>query len=94
MSDIYLRRGPSSFTLTEQEAYAAMELFLAQFQSRGGNDLHLFRGMIDTEPDGNATDPAQWHDWLNCLRAIKGLPADAASDTWARLGNPPTVHRL
>jgi hypothetical protein len=93
VTDFYVRPGPSLFALTEQEAYAPMELFLAQFQSRGGNDLTLFRVMIHAESGGDKTDPAQWRDWLNCVRAVKGQLPNTTTDTWARLDVPP-IHRL
>lgn len=94
MTDLYLRPGPSQFSLTEQEAYATMELFLAQFLSRGAVDMPYFRHMINVLSDGDASDPAQWHDWLNCVRLLKRQPADAVTNTWAKMPNPPTVRRL
>ena len=92
--DVYVRPGDAQFTLTEQEAYAAVELFITQFLSRGAVDMPLLSSWIHTEPNGETHDPAQWHDWLECVRLVKGAQLATESDTWTRVPRLPAVHRL
>jgi hypothetical protein len=78
--------GDVTYSLTEQEAFLAMTLFVAQFASRAGDDLATLMADISTWSDGKPTDPAAWDDWLNCVRAVKGEPSEG--DTWVRMGQP------
>jgi len=42
------------------------------------------------EQDGQSTDPAMWHDWLNCIRAVKGA-SPLKGDTFGAYGRG-TIH--
>jgi hypothetical protein len=87
-----LRPGTSTYTLTEQEAFLAMELFINQFASTMPpvDDAAFVTLMADiqVEADGITTDPAAWGDWLACVRAVKGEPSIEGTDTWRRMGPP------
>ena len=85
-----LRAGPSSYSLTEQQAYLALDLFLAQIVARGDIAASEVSSWVSTEPDGQPVDPAMWQDWLECVRAALGLPLTGAGDTFAALGEPKT----
>ena len=62
-------------TLTEQQAFQAMAEFLWQYARRAGDDLITLLGDIELEPDGRPTDPAAWHDWMECVAHVRaGLP--------------------
>lgn len=57
--------------LTTMEAFEAMRSFVAQFASREpeGN-REAFRFLLvwtEMEPDGQTSDPAQWHDWVGSV---------------------------
>jgi len=63
--------------LTEQEAFDAMRYFLTEFWKRGGSkadgdlfDVLRWTGTEDWS-DGSTNDPAQWHDWLAAVLAVK-----------------------
>lgn len=63
--------------LTEEEAFAAMRLFLHAFWQRGGSqtdsdvfDVLLCTGREDWT-DGGTNDPAQWPDWLEAVEAAR-----------------------
>lgn len=81
-----LRRGESAYSLSEQEAFLAMTLFIEQFASTAGDDLATLAADIFLESDGSPVDPAAWDDWLECVKAAKGQPAEA--DTWRAMGLP------
>jgi hypothetical protein len=81
-----LRGGEAAYALTEQEAFLAMSMFIAQFASTGGDDLLTLAADISFEADGETLDPAAWHDWIECIRAVKGDPPEG--DTWRALGVP------
>src|SRR3954462_15004922 len=61
--------------LTEQEAFAAMRSFLAEFWKRGGSqsdsDLVDILSWTETLDDSGTYDPAQWHDWLAAVEAVR-----------------------
>ena len=63
-----------------------MSLFVAQFASTAGDDLLTLAADITIEPDGQTLDPAAWHDWIECIRAVKGDPP--LGDTWRAMGAP------
>jgi hypothetical protein len=56
--------------MTEQEAFAAMKLFLEQYYERAGNDMETLIADITLESDGQPLDPAAWSDWMKCIRAV------------------------
>ena len=63
--------------LTEKEAFESMRYFLTAFWQRGGShpesdlvDLLSWTGQ-GVWKDGGTNDPAQWHDWLDAVRAVK-----------------------
>jgi len=89
MTQTFRRRGgPSSYSLTEQQAYLALELFLAQIVARGDLMAWEVSDWVSTGPDGQSSDPAMWYDWLQCVRAALGLPLAESGDTFAALGLP------
>jgi hypothetical protein len=90
--DFYLAAGPSTPILGAGEAYLALELFLAQFITRGDLSVSTLRRWVHMEPDGKSNDPAQWSDWLDCVHAVKGEEVDPASDTFGVLGQS-IIHR-
>lgn len=63
--------------LTEQEAFAAMREFLRAFWERGCSDpaseLADLLSWTDSDiwADSSTNDPAQWHDWLAAVKAVK-----------------------
>src|SRR3954452_10393466 len=61
--------------LTEQEAFAAMRFFLAEFWKRGGSqsdsDPVDILSWTETLDDSGTYDPAQWHDWLAAVEAVR-----------------------
>jgi hypothetical protein len=61
--------------LTEEEAFEAMRYFLTEFWKRGGSlpegDLFDVLTWTNREADGGTSDPAQWHDWLAAVKAVK-----------------------
>ena len=83
-----LRPGPSEFSLTEQQAYLALDLFLAQIVARGDLRAGEVSSWVNTTADGESVDPAMWHDFLQCVRAALGLPLSDSGDTFAALGAP------
>jgi hypothetical protein len=85
-----LRRGESAYSLSEQEAFLAMTLFIEQFASTAGDDLATLAADISVESDGSTLDPAAWTDWLECVKAAKGQPE--AAGTWRSMGLP-TIER-
>jgi hypothetical protein len=56
--------------MTEQEAFAAMKLFLEQYYERAGNDMETLIADITLESDGQPLDPAAWSDWVKCIQAV------------------------
>jgi hypothetical protein len=75
--------GGRSSDADEQEAFEAMRHFLTEFWKRGGSepgtelaDLLSWIGQ-DVWADGATNDPAQWHDWLAAVRAVRPGPAAA-----------------
>lgn len=82
-----LKPGLPAYSLTEQEAFLALDLFLSQYYARAGNDLATLMADISVETDGGTLDPAAWDDWLECVRAVKGEAA-GVGDTWKALGYP------
>jgi hypothetical protein len=77
-----------TYSLSEQEAYLALDLFLAQLAARGSVDTSLAASWVHTEEHGEGHDPAMWADWLDCVRAALGLPLAATGDTFRALGEP------
>ena len=67
------------YTLTEQEAFEAMRLFINRFFAEAGDDLPTLVADISTHSDegrqwwtdGGPLDPAAWSDWLKCVEAVK-----------------------
>jgi hypothetical protein len=60
------------YSLSEEEAFKAMTLFLDQFYGRAGDDLVTLMADVSLEKDGSTLDPAAWDDWMDCVRAVKG----------------------
>ena len=86
-----LKPGLSAYSLTEQEAFLALDLVLSQYYATAGDDLRTLMADISLEVDGGTLDPAAWDDWLECVRAVKGEAA-GPGDTWKALGYP-TIRR-
>lgn len=82
------RPGRSTYTLTEQQAYLALDLFLAQIVARGDLMAGEVSSWVNTDPDGESSDPAMWQDWLQCVRTALGLPLAESGDTFKALGTP------
>ena len=61
-------------TITVSEGYRAMLAFLEAYWERGlksSDDIaNLLSSMDLVEPD-RPLDMAQWHDWLDAVKAIK-----------------------
>ena len=84
------KSGDARYTLSEQEAFLALTLFVNQFYARAGDDLPTLMADISIEEDGGTLDPAAWADWLECVRAT-GEDPNAQPDTWKALGLPTVV---
>src|SRR5436190_5657239 len=78
--------GTAQFALTEQEAFLAMRLFIAQFHSTAGDRLAPLLADISIQPDGAPLDPAAWSDWIECIRAVRDHVPQG--DTWRVMGRP------
>lgn len=86
-------------TLTVEQAYIAMFLFLDAFFERGGrksDDVRMlvtwanpFTGDRSPNPEEIPTDdPAYWYDWLDSVgRTVAG---DFDPERWARVRRPPS----
>ncbi|HEY8816718.1 MAG TPA: hypothetical protein VIP57_16660 [Candidatus Dormibacteraeota bacterium] len=61
---------PSTFSLTEQEAFEAMRCFLEHFFDSAGNDMYTLLADMTILTDGGTTDPAAWYDWLRCVEDV------------------------
>jgi hypothetical protein len=70
----------TEFQLDEHEAFTAMSLFLNQFVERAGDNLVTLLVDIMILEDGLTSDPAAWHDWLKCVRAVKGEGDEPAEE--------------
>jgi hypothetical protein len=85
------RPGLAEYALTEQEAFLAMELFIAQFLSTMGrlDEVAWVTLLSDIQvwADGQTHDPAAWYDWLTCVQTVKGIDT-AGSTTWRLMGPP------
>ena len=65
--------------VSERQAFDAMRAFFAAEWERGQRteyapgppDLVLLGSWLSWEPDGGTSDPAQWHDWLDAVEAVK-----------------------
>jgi hypothetical protein len=80
-------RGEPTYTLSEQEAFLAMTLFVNQFYSTAGDDLPTLMMDITIHPSYRGTmDPAAWEDWIECVRVVKGEAPQG--DTWRAMGEP------
>lgn len=69
-----MRDRSAKYTLTEVEAYDAMRVFLEAWWERGGREPDEIGGLLGALAplsDGFSADPAQWHDWLAAIRAVK-----------------------
>jgi hypothetical protein len=54
--------------LTQEQAYAAMFLFLAQYYHRtSSDDVGGLLSDLQIMPDGISADPAAMSDWQTCL---------------------------
>lgn len=65
----------AQYALTELEAFNAMRTFLEAYWQRGLRESDEIAGLLGglrLLPDGITADPAQWHDWLAAVRAMKG----------------------
>jgi hypothetical protein len=59
-------------TLSFQEAFAAMSLFLEDYyEQTHSDDVGALLGDIQLLEDGMTADPAVWEDWLACVDKIK-----------------------
>jgi hypothetical protein len=62
---------PEAVSLTEHQAYLAMERFVRAYRDRArASDLAVLLSDIEVEADGRPHDPAAWTDWRSCVRAV------------------------
>ena len=57
-----------------EQAFAAMQIFLREYQDLGPSEaLEILLGGLQLMPGGGTADPALWDDWLEAVdRALKG----------------------
>lgn len=68
-------------TLTKQEAYATMYLFLEQVYERTeSDDLGALLGGMSLLADGGTADPAAWHDWEAAVAKVRAGRAEFELD--------------
>jgi hypothetical protein len=61
-------------TITVSEGYRAMIAFLEAYWERGlksSDDIAVLLGAMDLIAPNRPLDIAQWHDWLDAVKAIK-----------------------
>ena len=59
-------------TLTFQEAFTAMQLFLEDYYERThSDDVGALLGGIQLLEDGMTADPAVWDEWLKCVDKVE-----------------------
>lgn len=64
-----------SNTITIEQAYKAMYLYLeALYDMTGSDDLAGFLGGMSTLEDGKPVDSAIWSDWLEAVDKSKNNP--------------------
>lgn len=77
-------RAAMNTELTMEQAYAAMFLFLEQYDERGGaDDVGVLLGSMNLLADGMPADEALWTDWANAVgraqkRAMTGVGGPGA----------------
>ena len=58
-------------TLTIQQAFEAMQLFLEDYYERTqSDDVGTLLGDLQCLEDGILADPAAWQDWMNCVKKV------------------------
>jgi hypothetical protein len=66
-------------TLSEQEAYAAMFVFLEnRYKLMDSDDLGALLGSMSLLPSGGTVDPAIWEEWLAAIKDAKSGAARIA----------------
>jgi hypothetical protein len=59
-------------TLTVQEGFAAMRLFLEDYyEQTHSDDIGALLGDLQILEDGMTADPAVWDDWLACVNQVE-----------------------
>jgi len=59
-------------TLTVQEGFAAMCLFLDDYyEQTHSDDIGALLGELQILEDGMTADPAMWDDWLACVNQVE-----------------------
>jgi len=62
-------------TITINEAYKAMYLYLENlYEMTGSDDLAGFLGSMSLLKDGNPADDAVWSDWLDAIDKARMNP--------------------
>jgi hypothetical protein len=63
-------------TLTIQQAFEAMQLFLEDYYERTqSDDVGALLGDLQFMEDGVTADPATWQDWMDCVKKVTGSGA-------------------
>ena len=63
--------------MTEEQAFAAMQLFLTgHYQATKSDDIGSLLGSMALLQDMRPMDPATWQDWLNCVAAARNGEVD------------------
>jgi hypothetical protein len=60
-------------TLSAEQAFPAMFVFLQQYYERGGRKDDLTAALSDIQSvceDGTPADPAAWTDWLDAIGTV------------------------
>lgn len=57
-------------TMTPEQAYQAMFLFLERYyEATGADDIGVLLGSMSLLEDGQPADPAMWADWCKAVEA-------------------------
>jgi hypothetical protein len=58
-------------SLSTEQAFAAMRLFLERhFKRTGSDDIGSLLGDLQQSEDGKPFDPAAWNDWLDSVKQV------------------------
>ena len=77
-----MRTERKDITLSPEQAFAAMFVFLDEYYQRTNGTAVLADVLGDIQllpDDGMPADPAAWEDWLAAIRAVPSDRKDSAS---------------